>query len=158
MFTLYRIHVAFAFVQKSYHTGFLFTHKNGDFVVISVTKLYWSQKWSITNWIGSMLHFGAVWTSSLSIVEVNKYEKRLEPFETEANKQEWGLGFSSQTLLANLSSTMFNVFKQLVPILCRHCSLYTRELFELVWKAIQQSVKIALDLDSQLLVITSLSG
>ena len=32
-----------------------------------------------------MLHFGAVWTSILSIAEVNKYEKRLEPFETEAN-------------------------------------------------------------------------
>ena len=107
--------------------------------MISVTKLYWSQKWSITNWIGSMLHFGAVWTSSLSIAEVNKYEKRLEPFETEANKQEWGLGFSSQTLLGNRSCTMFNVFEQLVPVFFRHCSYYTRELSESVWKAIQQA-------------------
>ena len=40
--------------------------------MISVTKLHWSQKWSITNWIGSMLHFGAVLTSILIIVEVNK--------------------------------------------------------------------------------------
>ena len=62
----------FCFAPKLYHTGFLFIHKNRDFVMISVTKLHWSQKWSITNWIGSMLHFGAVWTSILSITEVNE--------------------------------------------------------------------------------------
>ena len=126
MFSLYRIHVAFVFAQKSYHTGFLFTHKNRDFVMISVTKLHWSQKWSITNWIGSMLHFGAVWTSVLSIAQVNKYEKRLEPTETEANYQEWGLGFSSpnplgQPLLHNVQCvwTTCSSFVLSLFILCK---------------------------------------
>ena len=42
---------------------------------------------SITYWIGSVSHFGALWTSSRAEAEVNKLERGLEPTETEINIQ-----------------------------------------------------------------------
>ena len=54
---------------------------------------------------GIVPYFCALWTPIRPIGEVNKKKRGLEPTETKANIQEWGLEFSG---------AMFDVFEWLV--------------------------------------------
>ena len=70
--------------------------------------------------------------SILSIAKVNKYENDWNPLRPKQISRSEHRDLVHQTVSAKCSSTMFNVFEQLVPVLCCCCSSYTRELFESV--------------------------
>ena len=55
-----------------------------------------SRKWRVTYRIGFVPYFGAMWTPIRPVTEVNKWERGLEPTETEVkNIQELGIEFST---------------------------------------------------------------
>ena len=58
------VRIVLAPARKPYRIGLLFTHRNGDFSAISVTKRSCAAPfWKVerhTDWIGPVPHFGAV--------------------------------------------------------------------------------------------------
>ena len=64
--------------------------------------LWWSEaapcrpwKWGVTYRISFVPYFGGVWTPIRPLSEINKWERGLDPVETENNIKEWELEFSA---------------------------------------------------------------
>ena len=87
---IFRANVTFSFDYvytgyTSYRIRPRFTHKNGDFGAISAMERRCaaprrSHKWSVTYWIGSVSHLGAVWTEHWNHWGGSKYSGvRIDP-------------------------------------------------------------------------------
>lgn len=89
----------------------LVTHQNDEFVAISI------KDWSCAVLILSRFLplFFSVGTGIQTVAEVSDLQRGLEPTETETNIHKWGFRFSSPSLSANRSCTMFDACERLCP-------------------------------------------
>ena len=70
-----------------------------------------SRKWGVTYRIGSVLHFGTLWTGIRIVAEVNKYEWGLGSAFTKVNIQEWRLGIFSANRSGTCSICLNDLFQ-----------------------------------------------
>ena len=82
-----------------------------------------SRKWSVTNRIGFVAYFGAVWTLIRPVAEVNKQERGLKPTGTEVNIQGWRLEFNGPN---PLGQPLRQDVRRVVSDLCHRPFLFIR--------------------------------